>query len=67
MLRDPIDTLQPDSNAQDVTHSPVASLEEDGFWAYTPDGDVFVTNASPSSVHAHDSPRLTPAFIETCF
>jgi hypothetical protein len=38
-----------------------------GYWAYTSEGDVFVSNACTVVVDTDDSPGLTSTLVETCF
>jgi hypothetical protein len=52
---------------QDARGSAVASLDVNEYWAYTPDGYVFVSSTRPAPHETVNSFVLTPAFDETCF
>ena len=45
----------------------LAPLEPDGYWAYTPDGDVYVSNTRLALRNSDDSSALADDWVETCF
>ena len=67
MLRNPTEMLQLGSDEQEVKNSALAPPEKDGYWVYTPDGYVFLSNTRPAPHEIDNSLGLMPAFVETCF
>src|SRR5262249_46456471 len=45
----------------------VVSVDTEGYWAYTPEGDVFVSDVRSAVLATDDPPGFTCTSIETCF